>query len=320
MKKKETAPRIAKALVIAAIVVVVIGIISTLLGSRERQGRSLSNVSSSAAPYLSEPMMVSEAPMAKRMDMQDMAMAPEGSGMMSDSEASVPDIEKKMIKNGNLTLRVENAEWSAGEIARIAQSMGGDVFSSDLADNGAGIKSGTVTVKVPVARFDEAIKAFKPIAKAVLNESVSGQDVTAQYVDLEARLKNKHTEEEAFAAILSRQTDKIADVLAATRELARVRGEIEQLQAQMKYLESQTDMATITVFVSEDAKIGKVDTWRPWQVIKDAVNILIKNLQWLVNFLIGLVIIVIPILLILFVLFGVILWRLGKKLYAWLRK
>lgn len=311
MKKKETAPRLAKALVIAMVVLVVVGIVAALMGGkRSHYG---------AAPYSSKPLAMSEAPMAGKMMAPDMAVAREGV-MMDTDGTGVPTVEKKVMKNGSLTLRVENAEWSAGEIARIAQSMGGDVFSSDLADNGAGIKSGTVTVKVPVARFDEAIKAFKPIAKAVLNESVSGQDVTSQYVDLQARLKNKQAEEEAFASILAKQTGKVEDVLAVTRELARVRGEIEQLQAQMKYLDSQTDMATIMVFVSEDAKIGKVDTWRPWQVVKDAVNILIKNLQWLVNFIINLIIVIVPILLILFLIFGVILWRLGNKFYEWLRR
>jgi predicted ATP-grasp superfamily ATP-dependent carboligase len=195
------------------------------------------------------------------------------------------------------------------------------VTSSNLSDNGAGVKSGTVTAKVPLDRFDETMGKIKSIARVVLNESTSGQDVTSQYVDLQAQLKNKQTEEQAFADILSRSTQKVSDVLEVTRELARVRGEIERLQAQMKYLESQTDMATISVFLSEDQRVGKVDnSWRPWQVVKDAVNALIKNLQWLANFLISLVIVVLPILLILFLIFGLILWKLGKKAYEWLKK
>jgi hypothetical protein len=253
------------------------------------------------------------APMMERSAVQP------GTALVSDVAMEV-SAEKREIKTGSLNLRVENAEWSAGEIGRTAGELGGGTLSSNLSDNGSGIKSGTVTVRVPADRFDEAMGRIKSIARAVLSESSDGQDVTSQYVDLEARLKNKRAEEEAFSALLSRQTNDVSDVLQVTREVARVRGEIEQLQAQMKYLESQTDFSTISAFLSEDPQIGKVDAWRPWQIVKDAVNVLIKNLQWLVGFLINLVIVVLPILLILFLVFGIVLWKLGRKAYERLRK
>jgi hypothetical protein len=110
------------------------------------------------------------------------------------------------------------------------------------------------------------------------------------------------------------QAVKIDDVLAVTRELSRVRGSIEQLQGRIKYLESQTDMATITINLTENQNITVVDSWRPFQVIKDSVNALIQNLQGLIDFIIRFIVILLPLLLI----WGVIIWgvyKIGRKAY-----
>ena len=166
---------------------------------------------------------------------------------------------------------------------------------------------------MPVRNFETAFAEMKKIASLVIRESTSGQDVTEQYVDLQAQLKNRRAEEQSFVRILD-QARKIDDVLAITRELARVRGNIEQLEGRIKYLEAQTDMSTIAVNLTEDQNITIVDSWRPWQIIKESFNVLVKGLQGFVNFLIRLLITVIP----LFLLWAVILWliyRIGKKIY-----
>jgi len=243
---------------------------------------------------------------------------------MSDSSSIVPFSEteqlqdltptdKKIVKNGNLNLKVESADQAAEEIAEIAKNNGGEVFTSNFYQNQNNIKSGTVTVKVPVRNFETAFAEMKKIASLVIRESTSGQDVTEQYVDLQAQLKNRRAEEQSFVRILD-QARKIDDVLAITRELARVRGNIEQLEGRIKYLEAQTDMSTIAVNLTEDQNITIVDSWRPWQIIKESFNVLVKDLQGFVNFLIRLLITVIP----LFLLWAVILWliyRIGKKIY-----
>lgn len=221
--------------------------------------------------------------------------------------------DKKIIKNGNLDLKVDSADKTAEKIADIAKSNAGEIFSSNFYQSKNNIKSGTVTVKVPVASFEKTFAELKKIASLVIRESTSGQDVTEQYTDLLAQLKNRQAEEQSFVKILD-QAQKIDDVLAVTRELARVRGNIEQLQGRIKYLESQTDMSTIAVNLTEDENITVVDSWRPWQVIKESFNSLVKGLQGFVDFLIRLLIVVIPILAI----WAIIIWiiyRFGKKIY-----
>jgi hypothetical protein len=318
--------RVTKGIAIASLAVFVVAVLVKFLPDDGHMGRVKKYQSQMGMPAETQRMNFYRDTVASSESAPAMGMPVPMGKMMNSSDAIAPassdveQIEKKVIKTGNVSLKVENAEWSAGEIGKIATEMGGALFSSQFSDNGAGIKSGTVTVKVPVNRFDEAMRRMKSVARVVLNESITGQDVTSEYVDVEARLKNKRSEEEAFTAILAKDAQKVSDILEVTRELSRVRGEIEQLEAQKKYLESQTDMATISAFVSEDPKIGKVDAWRPWQTVKESVNILIQNLQGLVTFLIKLVIVALPILLILFLIFGLFVYWLGKKLYAWLKR
>jgi hypothetical protein len=228
------------------------------------------------------------------------------------AEAEIP-ADKKIIKNGDLTLKVTDADESVSQITEAARENGGDIFSSNLYEGTDGTKSGTITVKVPVANFEKTFAEIKKIANLVVRELISAQDVTEQYTDLQSRLKNKQAEEQAFAKILER-AGEIDDVLKVTKELARVRGEIEVLQGRIKLLESQTDMATITAQLSEDSKITITDKWRPFQIAKNAASSLLRDIQKYVNFVIVLVIRVIPVIILYFVLIWVV-YLLGRKMY-----
>lgn len=228
------------------------------------------------------------------------------------------DIDKKIIKNGFLTMRVSSADKASENIGTIAKNNGGDVFSSNFYKNPqTNVKSGTITIKVPVANFEKTLTEIKKVAALVLQESTSGQDVTEEYADLQAQLKNKQAEEQQFQNILN-QAQKIQDILDVTQQLSRVRGEIEQLQGRIKFLSSQTDMSSITVTLSEDQNITISDTWRPLQVIKDAINLLLSKIRGFVNFAIVLVITVIPVAILYLLLVYVIYW-IGRKIYFKLR-
>ncbi|MFA5993595.1 MAG: DUF4349 domain-containing protein [Parcubacteria group bacterium] len=226
------------------------------------------------------------------------SMAPE----MDSVAATVP--QKKEIKNGNLNLRVNNADSAAEKIAQIARDNGGEVFASNFYQTAKNIKSGNVEVRVPVANFEKTFGELKGVATLVIRESTAGRDVTMAYSDLQTQLKNKQSEEQAFLNILN-QAGKIADVLDVTREVARVRGEIESLQGQIKFMDAQTDMASISIAVTEDTTVAFADKWRPAQLAMETINGLFKDMQGLVDFVIVLVIRVIPILFLYgFIIFG----------------
>ena len=221
--------------------------------------------------------------------------------------------DQKIIRVGSLDLKVSSIDDASEKISQIAKNNEGEIFSSNFYQSGKNVKSGTIEVKVPVGNFEKTFAELKKIANLVVRESTSGQDVTMEYADLQIRLRNKQAEEQSFLQILNR-SGKIEDVLAATREVARVRGEIESLQGQIKYMESQTDKSTISVSLTEDTTITFTDTWRPWQFIKETFNGLFKDLQGVVNFIVVLVIRIIPVV-ILYILILLGLYWAGRKIY-----
>jgi uncharacterized protein DUF4349 len=265
--------------------------------------------SKSAADVMGSPMSVSQRNYA--MDSGEMMMSERVDDISSDSVPS----DKKVIKNGNLSLQVEKTEDAANEISQIAKNKGGELFSTNFYERVKGQKSGKITIKVPVAKFGETINKIKEVATQVISESTVGQDVTEQYTDLQAQLKNKKAEEESFVKILDR-AGEIDDVLAVTKQISRVRGEIERLEGRIKYLESQTDMSTIVISLSEDVEITPISNdWRPWQVVKKSFGELINSIQGLVDGLIRFVIVTVPSLIV-FTLVILVIWTITKKIYG----
>jgi Domain of unknown function (DUF4349)/Putative zinc-finger len=109
----------------------------------------------------------------------------------------------------------------------------------------------TATLRVPADQLEATLADLKRLGR-VESESQSGQEVTAQYVDLEARLSNARNTEERLSEVLRQRTGKLSDVLAVETEIARVRGEIEQMEAEKKTLANQVTFATISATVRED--------------------------------------------------------------------
>jgi hypothetical protein len=308
--------KLKKILIGAGIAVVVIAAFTVALNSVNNNfsGSQLENSRNLSADSMPSPQGVGGS--AVNLSSKGIPASSETTDTSSVQSSEITD--KKIIKNGNLTFKVSNADNAAGDIATIAKNNGGEVFSSNFYENTSNVKSGTITIRVPVANFEKTFSEIKKVASLVVRESTSGQDVTEQYVDLQSRLKNKQEEEKAFADILAR-SGQIDDVLKVTRELARVRGEIEALQGQIKFMNSQTDMSVISVNLSEDDNITISDSWRPLQIAKDAINSLINKIQKFISFVIVLVITVIPIMaLYLFLFFA--LYLIGKKIYRKIRK
>lgn len=240
--------------------------------------------------------------------------APSPEGMVAPSATDeLPPVDKKVIRTGSLELKVKSVDEAIDKITQIATSNGGDIFSSNIHQYITNIKSGNVTVKVPVAKFNQAFKELKSVATLVKNEQTSGQDVTEQYTDLQSRLRTKQSLEQAYLKVLEK-SGTIKEILDVTNSLSKVREEIEVIQGRIRFMDSQTDMSTINISLTEDTTITIVDKWRPLQVIKEAFNNLVKKLQGFVDGLIEFVIIALPIL-ILWAAIILVAYKIGKKIY-----
>jgi len=204
----------------------------------------------------------------------------------ASSESTVSEGEltqRKVIKNGNLTLLVKKAEEVAESIKQLASRLDGFVSNSRVYEVVDGIKSGTVTIRVPADNFDQAIAEIKQLSVKVESENISASDVTEQFVDLEARLRNLRAQEQQFLKILD-QADTVEDTLKVVQQLNNVRAQIELLQGQLQFLERQVDMSTITTSLTSEADVEVFGIrWRPLFIVKQAFRDMLQGLTGYVN-------------------------------------
>jgi hypothetical protein len=159
------------------------------------------------------------------------------------------DPDRALILTANVSLKATDPWAVSDRVQAIAIGLGGDILS--LAQSGAGEqRSATLTLRVPQARFNDALRQVRDIPEIeVVASNVDGKDVTDQFVDLQARLVAKKAEEQRYLALLAR-ADKIEDILKIDAVLAQVRTQIEQLTAQVNSIKARTTYSTITVQIS----------------------------------------------------------------------
>ncbi len=281
---------------IAVLVLILIGFVFALTFSSERVGRGAPS-SLPAAFELKESFRGGEGALSMAPDAPDAAEAP--------SPSVTP---KKIIKNGSLTLVVDSTEGNVSTIAKLIEGKEGFVESSHVTDRGDAGKQASLTLRLPVASFSETMEALKALATLVEDERVSGQDVTEQFIDLEARLRNLKATEQQFLETL-RRAFTIEDILKVQDRLSQVRSQIESLEGQLKYLANQTDLATINVTLSEEPTVTlSLRDFRPVTILKASVSVLVQGLIVLFNLLVQFVIVWIPLVLIGAMLLGILIW------------
>lgn len=195
-------------------------------------------------------------------------------------EASSGDADtltgRKIVRNGSLELLVNDVGQSISKIGTLVTAAGGYVEKSTQTNSGG--HSADLTVRVPAARLDQVMGEVKSLATTVDKEGVEVRDVTREYIDLDARLRNARAEEAQYLLILKRATT-IKDTLDVTEKLSDVRGRIEQMQGEMKLLTAQIDMSSLEISLraDSDATVAGLH-WRPLRQAKIAVGEMLSGL------------------------------------------
>lgn len=191
-----------------------------------------------------------------------------------EAKALSPEIalmDRRLIKTADLALRVKDAVGALDRARTIAAAMGGFTEISNKSGVEGQMPFATATLRVPAKNFESTLsqlRAIEPDAE-VINDSTNSNDVTAQYVDTESKLKTLRSAEDRYRAIMG-QTKKIGEVLQVQERLDEVRSEIESLEAQRRLLAKQSDMATINVSFQQRPKAGEPEPSRNW--LEDAWN------------------------------------------------
>ncbi len=164
---------------------------------------------------------------------------------LGGQEYSAEAAGRMLVKTASLELESENPEAAANKISMIVESYGG--YVARLSVSGQEKKSAVMIVKVPESVFYDALNEIKKVGR-VVNEEVNVRDVTEQYVDLDARLRNLKAEEEWLLAAVEK-AKTVEDLMMIEKELWRVRGEIERVEAQLKNLERMISYSAISIWI-----------------------------------------------------------------------
>ncbi|PLR69537.1 DUF4349 domain-containing protein [Bacillus sp. UMB0893] len=173
------------------------------------------------------------------------------SANQENSASGVPD-NRKVIYTAELYIQVKNFSQSSASFQDEIASLGGYVLESNTyTSEEEAPQEGTMTFKVPQEKFRDFINIVEEGSVKVNQQTVSGQDVTEEYVDLESRLKSKKVVEERLLSFM-KEAQKTEDLLKISSDLSTVQQEMEQLTGRINYLNKQTAFATITLHISEN--------------------------------------------------------------------
>ena len=207
-------------------------------------------------------------------------------------------IERKIIRNANLTVEVTSPADNQRKITSIAELHQGFVVTSEATqrsteDKGKPEVTINLVVRVPAAQFNQVMEEIRAAATRVIQEKITGQDVTEEFIDLEARIKNQKALEGQFLEIMKR-AGKVEDALEVQRQLADVRTEIEKLEGRKRFLENQASLSTINITLQSPTQI--VNAAGFWYSIRSAFSDGVDVAAAIVLFLIRFVIVLVPLL------------------------
>jgi hypothetical protein len=225
-------------------------------------------------------------------------------------------LERKIIRNANLTLEVNSPTDIQRKIVTIAETHQGFVVTSEATQRASTDTSKpaitvNLVVRVPAAQFNPAMEEIRAVGQRVIQEKNSGQDVTEEFMDLEARIKNQKALEQQFLEIMKR-AGKVEDALSVQRELADVRTEIEKLEGRRRFLENQSSLSTINVTLEPPTQIVNASGF--WYSVRSAFSDGVDAASAIVLFMIRVIVALLPIVILLVLPLGLVARLLQRRL------
>ena len=231
---------------------------------------------------------------------------------------------RKIVYTANLSMVVRDPAQSIEQIRTLAAAANGYVSQSQLYQYTGDQMRGNVTLRVPVESYQSVLNQLKAMAVRVLTENSNANDVTAEYTDLEAQLRNLEAAEKELQTLLTEVRERpgatAEDILNVYNALAEKRGEIEQVKGRLQYLSNQVALSTITADLVPDEITKPIvePSWQPLVTLKNAFRRLVAAMQGLMDLAINLVVVVLPLALVLLVPIVLIVllirwWRRRRK-------
>ena len=220
---------------------------------------------------------------------------------------------RKLIRDVAATLEVSSVEKAIEKLRRDAESTGGYVGAESRSRDTRGINTGAITLRLPAAKLDGFVAGLSSVGK-VEQTNATANDITEEYFDLELRLNTQRQLQARLLELLNRPGNKLSDLLETERELARVRGEIEQMEGRQRFWDNRVSLASLAVSVHEPMPAVATAEGGAWAALKhsfsDAANNFVYAIAGVISFTGGLIPVAIAIVIGLWMVTK--LWKLRK--------
>jgi hypothetical protein len=191
---------------------------------------------------------------------------------------------RMVIQDTSLSFQVKNVSDSIKKITSDAQSFGGYMINSYLSQPEEAA-SGNLSLRIPTDKLPQALETFKKSAVKVVSESVSGQDVTDQYSDLDTQLQILNQTKQKFQEIMDKAT-AVSDLLNVEQQLMNIQSQIDSVKGRQLYLSQSAKLSKVTIYLSTDEMAlpyAPTNEWRPLVVFKEAVRSMVGTIRSLAN-------------------------------------
>ena len=240
---------------ILAILAVCIAAIAAIAGAVLLSGSSPSH----AAGLIGGPAGVSygdaqQVWASSRADTSFAEYAPVTTAVPLSAGGAGQSVDTKIIRTADITLEVSNVTSAVAAVAAIGTGSGGYVSTTSIGTDYSGQPYGSIVIRIPAANFDNTLSGVQALG-TVRSISTQGQDVTEEYVDVQAQITAYQNQIAQYNVIMKNATD-VKDVLAVQQQIDAVQTNLDRVKGRMKYLNNQVDYSTISVTLQEPAPVG----------------------------------------------------------------
>lgn len=206
------------------------------------------------------------------------------------------NLPRKIIYSGEITLATEDIDGATKRLEAKTKELNGYIGAANVSGSKGSLREASYTIRIPSPKFDAFVAYIATLGELKTNHR-SAEDVSEEYYDVDARLKNKKVEEARLIDLLKHSSGKLSDVLTLEKEISRVRQEVEQIEGRLRFLSNQTDLSTVTIsmqevknFEPEGSPTVKTQVQRTWDGSIDALKqvglgillMLVALIPWLI--------------------------------------
>lgn len=283
------------------LLLLLLAVLSFACAQRQAGTDSMSPQATSIATKDNEKAVLADSKATSQAGMATYSVAAKQEVSLSQADQSQlvnEAVDRKIIRNADLSLEVDSPAEAQHRITSIAESQGGFVVTSEAkqrehTDPSKRTLDIKLVVRIPSEKFGAALDEIKKLASNLPAENVTGQDVTEDFIDLEARIKTQKALELQFIEIM-KQARKVEDALEVQRQIAEVRTEIERLEGRKRFLENRSSLSTITVNI-QAPKVIAVNPTGYGHSIREAVSDSLELASGMLVFFVRFVIMIVPV-------------------------